>query len=152
MLLLNISILRKEVAEEDCVMSTNLDEYRRHRKEKSRLMWLILSKTFDELHIPAGQRHRLMFMDEQTFTRWCNGDVVISKNVLTVAEKYLRLRKALIALYKSKDTASRWLLQENMGSLYKGEIPLQKIVEGGETVLDNTIDMLERVAHDEKNK
>jgi len=120
---------------------TNLDSYRRHRKEKSEFMWLRLNAAFDRLKIPGSVRNELMFMKRDDFLAWGRGEHIASLEKVELAIKYTRLYRALFAMCGDDAIAHHWLFNGNNGHrrLFKGRSPLETILEDGERVIEDVI-------------
>lgn len=124
----------------------NLDEYRILRQKKSHLLWRVLTLVFTKCRIPEDMRHKLMFVDQDTYTAWSEGKM-FSHHHMEIALKYTRLYRALTSICGDDAAVSHWLFTENNAALYKGRSPLQSMIEGGEHTLDSALELVEYMAY-----
>jgi hypothetical protein len=120
--------------------TVELDEYRRLRGEKSRLMWRVLNRVFDRFSIPDTLRHQLMFMNAETYLSWSREEKIVSLEKLDLAVKYTQLYRALHAMCGDDDKAMyHWLFTANNGypSLFQGRSPIDTILEDGQRVIED---------------
>lgn len=124
--------------------TVDFDEYRTERGKNSRVMCRHLNWVFDELGIPDGMRHELMFVDQETYLAWGRDEKILPLEKINLAAKYTQLYRALHATCGDSEgnkVMRHWLFTGNNGYrlLFRRRSPIDTILEDGECVIEDII-------------